>query len=151
MTGRKITGCTGHLLVLAIVSAISVAQPASATPCSAEIEALKTALNGICWYSRKCHGLSHKLDSAERKLEKGKFRHAARKLSDFGWVVEDMAMRRRPKISQADYQALMDPYYTAAADCIANGGVSAPPAGDDTGTSTGGGDEPPPPPITVQF
>jgi len=147
MTTRKITGFTSHALILAFVSAMAFSPTASATaPCSAEIDALKAALHDICWYSRKCRGLSHKLDSTQRKLKKGKFRRAAHKLADFGWIVENMANRRWAKFSKADYQGLMDPHYVAVANCIANGGVSAPPPDDDTGT---GGDEPPP--ILVPF
>ena len=126
MTTRKTRGFTSHTLLIALVSAISFSQPAFAAPCSAEIDALKIAVeSGICQYKRKkCKGLNRKLDKTERKLEKGKFRHAARKLSDFGSVIESMAMRRKPKISMADYEALMDPHYVAVADCIASGGVT---------------------------
>lgn len=183
MTIRKISGFTGQALALAlIITAIGFSQPASAAPCSAELDALKTALDsGICqrlkskkfksrkfkskkhsswshsgWkhslkkYSRRnCMGLDHKLDNTSRKLEQGKFRHAARKLTDFGSVIEDMAMRRKPKISIADYEGLMDPYYVAAANCIVNGGTPTPPVADDSDPVIV--DDEPPPPITVQF
>lgn len=127
MTTRKIKGFTGHTLLIALVSAICFSQTATAAPCSAEIDALKAAVeSGICQYKgKKCKGLKRKLDKTERKLEKGKFRHAARKLSDFGSVIESLAMRRKPKISMADYEALMDPYYVAVADCIGSGGTIA--------------------------
>ena len=163
---RKITIFTGQVLVLALVSAIGFSQTASAAPCSAEIDALKIALEGgICLQfeksrksrkgkksrkNRKCKGLNRKLDRTTRKLEKGKFSHAARKLSDFGWAIEDMAMRRKPKISMDAYEALMDPYYLAVANCISNGGISTPPVVDDTDTGTG--DDPTePPPLIGQF
>ena len=58
-------------------------------------------------------------------------------------------MHRKPKITMADYEALMDPYYVAVADCIASGGVTTPPAKDDTGTIIG--DDQPADPITVPF
>ncbi len=162
MAIKKITGFTGHVLVLALISASGFSQTAAAAPCSAEIDALRSALeSGICLQmkskkSKKCKGLDRKLDKTSRKLEKGKFRHAARKLSDFGSVVEDMAMRRKPKISLTDYEALMDPYYVAVANCIANGGITAPPAEDDSGTIIGDsgtiiGDDEPAGPITVPF
>jgi hypothetical protein len=126
MTTRKIKGFNGYTLAIAVISAICFSPIASAAPCSAEIVALKAAVeSGICQYKKKkCKGLNRKLDKTERKLEKGNFRHAARKLSDFGSVIESMAMRRKPKISMDDYEALMDPHYVAVADCIANGGIT---------------------------
>jgi hypothetical protein len=50
-------------------------------------------------------------------------------------------MRRKPKISMADYEALMEPYFNAAAICVANGGVVAddPGSTDDGGTNDDGG------------
>ena len=162
MAIRKITNFTGYVSVLALVSAIGFSQTASAAPCSAEIAALKTALEGgICLQlekskkGKKCKGLNRKLDKASRKLEKGKFNHAARKLSDFGWAIEDMAMRRKPKISMTDYDALMDPYYVAVANCIDNGGISTTPVLDDTSpvsddTDTGS-EQPEPPPLVGPY
>ena len=116
------SGLASPTLLLVIFSVFGLSQVAQAAPCTDQVDALKAAMNdnGICQYSRACKGLSHKLDNANRKLKKGKFRHAARKLADFGAIVGDMAMRRKPKISMADYEALMEPYFNAAAICVAN-------------------------------
>ena len=117
---------TKSAIVMLLTSAafFSMSQTASAAPCSAEVTALKTELtSGICSYSKKCKGLSHKLDNVNRKLEKGEFSHAGRKLSDFGAIVEDMAMRKKPKISMDDYESLMVQFYNPAANCVSNGGV----------------------------
>ncbi len=119
---------TKSAIVMLLTSAafFSMSQTASAAPCSAEVTALKTELtSGICSYSKKCKGLSHKLDNVNRKLEKGEFSHAGRKLSDFGAIVEDMAMRKKPKISMDDYESLMVQFYNPAANCVSNGGVVA--------------------------
>jgi hypothetical protein len=128
------SGFASHLLFLAFVSFFGLSQSALAAPCTAEVDALKAALNDdICSYSSKCKGLSHKLDKVNRKLEKGKLRKAARKLADFGAIIENMTMRKKPKISMADYEALIDPYFNNAAICIANGGVIE--TADDTGSN----------------
>jgi hypothetical protein len=148
------SGLASPTLLLVIFSVFGLSQVAQAAPCTDQVDALKAAMNdnGICQYSKACKGLSHKLDNANRKLEKGKFRHAARKLADFGAIVGDMAMRRKPKISMADYEALMEPYFNAAAICVANGGVvdsSPEPEPTDEGSTNddGGGFEAP----TVAF
>lgn len=121
---RKNTGLASRLIAFVAVCFIGISQSAMAAPCSEQIAALKTALtNGVCIYSKACDGLSHKLDNANRKLEKGKFEHAARKLADFSSVLENLAMRKKPKISMEDYESLMSPFYNDAAACIANGGV----------------------------
>ena len=129
-------GLTSSALLLAFVSFFSVSQAASAAPCTVQVGALKTALlDDFCTFSNKCRGLSHKLDSVNRKLEQDKFRHAGRKLMDFGAVVEDLMLRNNPKISMVAYPALIDPYFNNAASCIANGGVITEiPGADDPGT-----------------
>ena len=128
-------GLTSSALLLAFVSFFSVSQAASAAPCTALVEELKTALlDDICTFSQ-CRGLSHKLDSVNRKLEQDKFRHAGRKLADFGAVVEDLVLRNKPEISMDAYQAMIDPYFNNAEICIANGGVIPEiPGADDPGT-----------------
>ena len=128
-------GLTSSALLLAFVSFFSVSQAASAAPCTALVEELKTALlDDICTFSQ-CRGLSHKLDSVNRKLEQDKFRHAGRKLADFGAVVEDLVLRNKPEISMVAYQAMIDPYFNNAALCIANDGVITEiPGADDPGT-----------------
>ena len=129
-------GLTSSALLLAFVSFFSVSQAASAAPCTDQVTELKTALlDDFCTFSNKCRGLSHKLDSVNRKLEQDKFRHAGRKLMDFGAVVEDLMLRNNPKISMVAYQALIDPYFNSAASCIANGGVILEiPGADDPGS-----------------
>lgn len=123
MTIKK-SALASRLLPLIFVSSVGISQSALAAPCSDQIEALKTALNnGICTYSNVCGGLTHKLDNANHKLEQGKFDHAARRLTDFGAVLETMATHGKPKISMADYESLMSTYFSEAANCIANGGV----------------------------
>lgn len=118
-------GIGSRLLPLVFVSAVGISQSALAAPCSEQVNALQAALdNGICIYSKSCSGLSSKLDNANKKLEKGRFDDAARKLADFGSVLETLATHgKKPKISMADYQFLMSNYFNDAANCIANGGV----------------------------
>lgn len=118
-------GITSSALLLAFVTFFGVSQTALAAPCTDQVNALKTALNNdVCEYSKKCKGLSHKLDSVNRKLEKGDFRKALRKLEDFGATVEDMAMRKKKrKIDPDTYNGVIVPPYGNAWACIANGGV----------------------------
>lgn len=134
------------VMLLTSVAFFGMSQTVSAAPCSAEVTALKTELSNVCSSRKKCKGLNRKLNKVNRKLEKGKFRKAARKLSDFGAVVEDMATRKKPRISMADYENLMVNFYNPAAICVSNGGVVvaevadvADPAPIDAGTTTGGG------------
>ena len=123
MTRHK-SGLASRLLPLAFLMSIGISQSALAAPCTEQVEALKTALNdGVCNVGEVCAGLSHKLDNANHKLEQGKFSHAARRLADFGAVLESMATRGKPRISVADYESLMATYYNDAANCISNGGV----------------------------
>ena len=137
MTIKKPALATSALL-LAFVSFFSLSQAALAAPCTEQVEALKSALNdGNCSFGKACMGLSHKLDNANHKLEQAKFSLAARRLEDFGAIIQDMAMRRKPLVSMADYEALMDPYFKAAAICIANGGASS---NDDTDSTPDGGE-----------
>lgn len=123
MTKHK-TGLASRLIPLAFVGIIGISQSALAAPCSDQINALKAALNdGVCTFSKTCDGLTHKLDNANQKLEQGKFDHAARRLADFGAVLENLATHKKPMISMEDYESLISPYYNDAATCVANGGV----------------------------
>ena len=141
---RRMADFPRHLLLLAFVSIFSFYQSALAAPCTAQVDALKAALNdSVCVNSKLCSGLSNKLDNANHKLEQGKLDHAARRLADFNAVVEDMAMRKKPKISQADYESIIVPYFNEAVACINNGGVisdnTVPTEVDDTPTDTDDG------------
>ncbi len=110
---------TGFVLLLAFVSFFGLSQTALAGRCTDEVDALKTELQGgICNFIKACEGLSHKLDSANRKLEQGKYRQATHKLVDFLEVIEDMAMRKKNEISIGDYVALTDPHFGVALECI---------------------------------
>lgn len=122
---RKKPGLANLATLLVFVSSIGLSQAAMAAPCTAQVDALKAALDdGICQFSKACDGLSHKLDNANHKLEQGKFSHASRRLADFGAIVENLAMQKKPLISMADYDALMNPFFTDAAICVASGGVN---------------------------
>ena len=135
----------GIALLVAFVSVFGMAQTASAGDCRDQIENLRAALNNdICSYSKRkrCRGLNRKLDRVHRKIEKGKWRRALRKLVNFHDVVENLAMRKKKRwIQPADYAALMQSHYGAAEQCIVNRGYveeTVPTDGGDTGT---GGDE----------
>ena len=133
---------TKHLPLLVVVSIFSVFQSAIAAPCTAEVDALKSALlnDGVCINSKVCSGLSHKLDNANHKLEQGQLDHAARRLADFNAVVADLATLKKPKISLADYESVIVPYFNDAVACINNGGVvpddTVPVEVDDTSSGT---------------
>lgn len=123
MTTKK----PGIMLIVAFISFLGLGQTASAAPCQGLIDDLRTALNdGYCSYGKykRCKRLNRKLDRVARKLEKGKFRKAARKLSNFGRVIENMAMRRKPRMAMADFKGMAVPY-TQVSECIASGGVVA--------------------------
>ncbi len=150
MTIKKL----GLALLVAFVSVFGMSQTASAGDCSDQIEKLRAALNDdICSHGKRkrCEGLNRKLDRVNRKIQKGKWRHAARKLANFHDVVENLAMRKKKRrISMEAYAALMEPYYNAAAVCVSGEGYVDVP---DTGGDTGGGGSPEPelPPDTVVF
>ncbi|NNE63634.1 MAG: hypothetical protein HKN34_06085, partial [Gammaproteobacteria bacterium] len=115
---RRKPGFPNHLLPLAFVSIFSFYQSALAAPCTEQVDALKTALNdSVCVNSKVCSGLTHKLDNANHKLEQGKFDHAARRLADFSAVVENLTMRDKPRISLADYESIIVPYFNEAVEC----------------------------------
>ena len=121
---RRKPGFPNRLLPLAFVSIFSLYQSALAAPCTEQVDALKTALNdSVCLNGKVCSGLTHKLDNANHKLEQGEFDHAARRLADFGAVVENLTMREKPRISLADYESIIVPYFNEAVECINNGGV----------------------------
>ena len=118
-----------HAIVVAFVSFLGLSQGAIAAPCNAEIDAIKTALNdGVCQNRRNCRGLNNKLDRVNRKLEKGKYRKAARKLADFGAVVahiEKRASRKPHRRARLDfvsskYQEMMGLHFNAAVACVNN-------------------------------
>lgn len=117
----------GLALMVAFVSVFGLSQTASAAPCGAQVDALKAALNnGYCSYGKKnhCKGLNHKLDNVYRKLEKGKFDNAGRKLANFYDVVENLATRKKnPQMALSDFRSLADPHYVAAEYCITRHGV----------------------------
>ena len=140
----------GIVMLVTLVSVFGLSNTASAGTCANEIGQLRAALNSdICAYGKRkrCQGLNRKLDRVERKIQKGKWRKAARKLANFHDVVENLAMRKKKRwINEADYVALMDPHFNAAAVCVSNGGYVDVPDTGDTGSET-----PEPPPPTVAF
>ena len=120
----------GIVLLVAFVSVFSMAQSASAAPCSDQIEALKNELNTThCSYGKRkrCRGLNRKLDRVVKKLERGNFRRASRKLSNFGMVIERMTFRRKnPRMTVDDFNNLAELYVQADA-CISSGGAAPAP------------------------
>jgi len=145
MSTRKFSGFAKPALAMAFASVFSALQTATAAVCEDQMDALRDAVQSSCPY-KYCDGLSHKLDNASHKLEQGKLVHAARKVADFGSIMEIMARHGEPALYAADYDAIMAAYGNVAG-CIENGGKPAPDG--DTGTDTGGGDEPPP--ISLPF
>ncbi len=146
---------SGLTLLVAFVSVFGLSQTATAGDCSAQIEELRTALNDdICSHGKRkrCEGLNRKLDRVNRKIQKGKWRHAARKLANFHDVVENLAMRKKKRrISMEAYAALMEPYYNSAAVCVSGEGYVDTGDGGSTGTGGGGSEDPPLPPPDVIF
>lgn len=120
----------GLALLVAFVSIFGMSQTASATPCYDQVQALKAALNdGHCNFGKRkrCEKLNKKLDKLTKKLDKGKFKKAARKLSNFGIVVENMAMRRKnPRMHMTNFNMLLDPYEQVRLCILADGVVAEP-------------------------
>ena len=143
---RKKPGLALRVLLIAFFSFFGLSQAAATDACTARIDALRAALDGGCYKSKVCEGLSKKLDNAEHKLAKGKTRKAERRLVDFVSIVDDMANRKKGKhlISDAAYDAVVAAYYdeglcnpVAEAPGATDGGTS----GSDTGTVSDGGSD----------
>ena len=105
-------------LVLLALPLLFVSPPASAqvTPCGAQLEALRAAVNTAPSLSEKIRvGLLGKVADARVKLEQGKTTDAVQKLTDIKTTV--IAQRDAGKISLEDVTAILNAADAAIA-CI---------------------------------